>query len=312
MADERTDQDFRHVALLYRGVDEFVELTVPFLRQGLGAGAAVMVATSAEKCGRLSDALGERAGGVEFHDMAEVGRNPATILPMWLDFAGRHPGRPLRGIGEPIWAGRTDAELVECVHHESLLNLAFEDEPDVTLVCPYDEGTLPAEVIAEAHRTHPILEAAGDEWASSDYAPPGSARGPFEGGLKLPPPDAAGFDYAHEDLPRVRRRVADRAVAAGLSSERAMDLALAVHELATNSVQHGGGSGRLTWWEEDGSLVCEVRDAGRISEPMLGRVRPPVGAAGGRGLWLVNQLCDLVQIRSGGDSNRVRVRVGPR
>ena len=91
-----------------------------------------------------------------------------------------------------------------------------------------------------------------------------------------------------------------------------MDLALAVHELAANSVRHGGGAGRLMWWEEDDSFVCEVRDGGVISEPLVGRVRPPEGAHSGRGLWMVNLICDLVQIHSGQGPNRVRVRVGRR
>ena len=80
-------------------------------------------------------------------------------------------------------------------------------------------------------------------------------------------------------------------------------------EVATNSLRHGGGRGTLRVWREDGALVCEVRDAGRLQNPMAGRERPTPERDGGRGLWMVNQLCDLVQLRSFPDGAAVRVHV---
>jgi hypothetical protein len=41
----------------------------------------------------------------------------------------------------------------------------------------------------------------------------------------------------------------------------------------------------------------------------VGRLRPPVDSAGGRGLWLANQLCDLVQVRALDEGNVVRLYV---
>ncbi len=96
----------------------------------------------------------------------------------------------------------------------------------------------------------------------------------------------------------------------GLSVERTRDLMLSVTEVASNSIRHGGGQGTLRVWVEDGALVCEFRDAGVISDPMVGRVRPAVNQIGGCGLWFVHQLCDLVEIRSGpGEGTRVRLHV---
>ena len=92
--------------------------------------------------------------------------------------------------------------------------------------------------------------------------------------------------------------MARRAAAAGLDAARTADLVLAVDEVATNSLRHGGGRGTLRIWQDADALVCEVRDAGRIEDPLAGRVRPPLDRDGGRGLWLVNQLCDLVQLRT--------------
>jgi anti-sigma regulatory factor (Ser/Thr protein kinase) len=88
---------------------------------------------------------------------------------------------------------------------------------------------------------------------------------------------------------------------------RADDLALAVSEVAANSVRHGGGSGVLRIWQDGDTLVCEVRDHGHIDDPLVGRALPEPMAEGQRGLWLVNQLCDLVQLRSLDDGVVVRL-----
>ena len=55
--------------------------------------------------------------------------------------------------------------------------------------------------------------------------------------------------------------------------------------------------------------MCEVRDTGLIAEPLVGRHRPEDGTVGGHGLWLVNQLCDLVQVRSSPTGSVVRVHM---
>jgi anti-sigma regulatory factor (Ser/Thr protein kinase) len=94
-----------------------------------------------------------------------------------------------------------------------------------------------------------------------------------------------------------------------LGADRTEYLVLAVNELATNSVSHGGGRGTLQMWQEDESLVCEVRDRGRIEEPLAGRTRPGPDQLSGRGLWLVNHVCDLVQIRTTPDGTVVRVQL---
>ena len=83
---------------------------------------------------------------------------------------------------------------------------------------------------------------------------------------------------------------------------------LAAHEIATNSVRHGGGRGILRVWREAETVICDVRDSGRIAaQPLVGRVRPQLGATGGWGLWLANQLCDLVQLRELPEGSVVRL-----
>src|SRR4051812_16458022 len=117
---------FRHEAMLYDGPDTFLAGATPFIRDAVAANEPIMVAVGAEKIDLLRSHLGEDAAGVVFADMAEAGANPARIIPAWQDFVDQRSGsgRPMRGIGEPIWADRSADELVECQCHEALLNMA--------------------------------------------------------------------------------------------------------------------------------------------------------------------------------------------
>ena len=100
-----------------------------------------------------------------------------------------------------------------------------------------------------------------------------------------------------------------QAYAAGLGIAVTTDLVLAVHEIVTNSLRHGGGGGRVRVWRGDDELVCEVCDAGHISDPLAGRRRPKADATNGRGLWIANRLADLVQVRSTSAGTIVHVHV---
>ena len=84
-------------------------------------------------------------------------------------------------------------------------------------------------------------------------------------------------------------------------------LELAASELATNSVRHGGGTGTVAMWLDKGAAVLQFTDAGTLLDPLTGRLSPPLDSEGGRGLYLVNQLCDLVQVRSSDRGTTVRV-----
>lgn len=105
----------------------------------------------------------------------------------------------------------------------------------------------------------------------------------------------------------MRELVAERAEEAGLGPELEDALVLAVNEIVTNSIRHGGGSGVIRSWENGSFLVFQVEDGGRIDAPLAGRRQPTPDQSGGRGLWLANQLCDLVQVRTFGDGNVVRI-----
>ena len=307
-----TPPRFSHEVLLYASPREFAERCAAFVREGLDADEPVLVMVTADKIELIRAELGDAAGRVSFADMAEAGRNPGRIISAWADFAAEHLAerRPLRGIGEPIWAGRSADELIECQHHESLLNLAFGDAGGFRLLCPYDTSALPREVIEEAHRSHPLILDGEALRACDRYRAPGAAavaRRP------LAPPRAPSQEvvFGKSELRTVRRFVSREAAEAGLPARRAGDLVVAVNEVTTNSVRHGGGGGLFRIWHDSDAIVCEIRDRGRIEQPLVGRRRPATGAEGGHGLWMANQVCDLVQVRSrrGGTVVRLHMRL---
>jgi anti-sigma regulatory factor (Ser/Thr protein kinase) len=89
------------------------------------------------------------------------------------------------------------------------------------------------------------------------------------------------------------------------------DFVLAVNEILSNSLHHAREAGTLRIWDDPDGLVCEVRDRGRILHPLIGREEPEVGQVGGHGIWLVNLVCDLVQVRSSPDGSTVRMKMSP-
>jgi anti-sigma regulatory factor (Ser/Thr protein kinase) len=295
---------------LYAGEQGFLDGTVPFIRAAVEAQEPILVVVAAEKIQRLRAALNGEGEHVTFADMAQVGANPARIIPAWQDFVEQHPGRRLRGIGEPIDTGRDSVQLVECHRHEALLNVAFADAADFLLLCPYDTEALDPDVIAEAQRTHPHLREGAAARESPGYAGLEAAAAPFAQPLSEPVGDVRELAFDVSQLPELRTFVSERAAAAGMRAARMPDLVLAVTELGANSARHGGGSGRLRMWRDGRHLVCEVGDGGRIVDPLAGRRRPETGQIGGYGLWLANQVCELVQIRTFATGGVVRLHVG--
>jgi anti-sigma regulatory factor (Ser/Thr protein kinase) len=305
---------FRHEALFYDGEDEFLSGTLPFIREGVAAGEPVLIAVGEAKIRLLERRLHGSEGGVRLVDMKRIGRNPARMIPLWREFVDDHSigGRPVRGIGEPVWPGRTEAELIECQRSESLLNKAFADAPAWRLLCPYDSGSLSPAVLEAAQRTHPLIADRGvdrESRESETYLEPTAAPGPFDAPLAEPSTAPDELAFGGDTLTEARRLVYRQAMDAGLAPARTSSLVLAVNELATNSVRHAGGDGTIRVWREADALVCEVRDRGDLASSPLGPGRPEPLQLEGRGLWLVNQVCDLVQIRAVEGGTVVRIRM---
>ncbi|WP_433433196.1 anti-sigma factor RsbA family regulatory protein [Nonomuraea sp. CA-141351] len=289
-------EPFVHPALFYRGDREYVAATTAFVRAGLALGEPVAVAVPAANLALIEAALGDDAKSVQLLDMQEAGRNPGRIIPAVLrDFADRHPGGHVRIIGEPIWAGRTDTEYGAAAQHEALINWSFAGRR-VTILCPYDAVRLAPEVIDEAARTHPVLRDATREWPSADYAPELVVSGH---NLALgEPAEFVSLRFDRTNLSEARSLAAGQAALMGFSGDRLDDIRLTVAELGANSLDHGGGSGTVRIWVEDGRMVCEVSDSGHITDLLAGRRPVDPRHAGSRGLLIVNLLSDLVRVHT--------------
>jgi anti-sigma regulatory factor (Ser/Thr protein kinase) len=300
---------FRHEVRLYAGDAEFVSATLDFVRNGVRAAEPVLVAVGAAKIDSLRSVLGAEAALVQFVDMRTMGRNPNTIIPVWRDFVTTYGagGQAVRGLGEPVWSELRPAGLAEFQHHEALLNLAFSDDPDFFLLCPYDTLALPPEVIDQALSRHPFVDSR-PERIGAQYALEGCLNAAFTEPLPLPPTQGArSLVFTLRDLQAVRAFVRSEAEAFGLPPTKTDDLVLAVDEAAANSIRHARGEGTVRVWAEDGHVVCEVADDGRIRDPLVGRRRPGPAPRTSRGIWLINHLCDLVQIRSTGSGTVLRL-----
>src|SRR5215472_9572014 len=252
--DEPVCAVLRHTAFFYRGQREYAAGIVAFVRAGLAAGEPALLALPGGKPRAIGDRLDDVPGEVAFTDMAELGRNPARIIPEVRAFTDKHPGQRVRFVGEPIWPGRSAAETCEATRHEALIGLAFAQAP-MTILCPYDASGLPGSVLADARRTHqePAASGAtGQTWR--DNLPPGCDR-------PLGPPPAGAEAFAYDtDLASVRRLVTGHARRAGLTGDRTIDLVLAVNEIAANTISHTTSGGVLHVWQTPEEIVCQVHD----------------------------------------------------
>jgi anti-sigma regulatory factor (Ser/Thr protein kinase) len=120
--------------------------------------------------------------------------------------------------------------------------------------------------------------------------------------------DPMSYPYT-TDLAAIRAVVHRYAIQAGLTEARAIDLILAVSEVAANTVKHAKSPGRLTIWYDSREIVCQIHDEGVITDPLAGHRQPSLDAQGGHGLWIVNQVCDQVELLSGETGTTIRLHM---
>ncbi|MGQ5608244.1 MULTISPECIES: sensor histidine kinase [unclassified Streptomyces] len=306
-AEGRVGPSFHHPALFYTTEEDYLRGVAAFVRTEATEGRPVLVAVPSPRLQLLREAIGTGYADVTFVDMGQAGRNPGRILSLLQNFADQHRDRRPSIVGEPIWVGRTPTEVREATRHEALINLAFDGRP-VTILCPYDTA-LPERVLAEAHRTHPVVVAPDGYRHSPRYEDPLAVCRDCDSPLEEPG-DPFVLSFTEQDLAEVRDSAGRWAREAGLSQRRHTDWLLAVNEATGNSVRHGGGQGVLRLWRTANTLIAEVRDRGRLTDPLVGRRRPdPLSPAGGRGVWMMHQLCDLVEMRTPPSGLIVRMHV---
>jgi anti-sigma regulatory factor (Ser/Thr protein kinase) len=291
-----------HEAVLHTSPDELATLLAPRLGAALDAGERVVAVLDDARREALATELGARAQDVEWTAPADVHGVPAfTVAARWARLA-RSAGpvtvvaqhvEDLPGAGPEHWA-RLDLAL----------EVAMPGIP-LTVLCPCPPDGAGLRRVVTTHRR--LVSPAGSR-ASADY------RSPHEAVVEYPPPPPpdlgppdAELAFDVPGLARMRTVAADACVRAGLAGERLGDLVLAVTEVASNSVEHGPGTGVLRTWATSAGVVLEVTDTGRTDIAFPGLTAPPPEGARGRGLWLASELADVLQVWNDDDGTVVRL-----
>ena len=285
MSSQRTT--LRHNALVYWSQDEYLARAVPFLREGIETGEGAIVAHTKPGIAMMREALGRDAVDVTFVDVSAAYTRPARTLAAYHKvYAEQLAHTPtLRAVAD-VQFGPDPAEWDLWTGYEAVFNRSFGHLP-AWVLCSYDANGTPDPIIDGVWRTHPEV-ADGDSWgASSRYEEPDRLL------RRIAPTPAAvvglrslPFGRSVED---VRERLAPELAAEGVSAARALDMLLAVTEVADNAIRHGGGIEDLRIGRAGGRLVCEIVDRGTgFDDPAAGYLAPRDGL--GAGLWVARQL----------------------
>jgi anti-sigma regulatory factor (Ser/Thr protein kinase) len=288
-------ESLSHLAYFYDDERGYLSYLSAFALAGLRNTEPVFVAVPGRKAALLRERLGAESHLLRYGAIAETGRNPARLIPELRAFLDEHHGRRVRVVSEAIWPGRSAAELCEATRHEALMNLAFDSSP-VTIVCPYDAGALAPSVLAGAECTHPAFLRNGQTQSAVGYAGRGVLPAECDEPLPAPPADAQVLAY-ETTLRPARELVASHGATLRMADERITNMVIAAGEITANTLRHTSAGGTFWVWHTGEEIICQVRDQGWIADPLAGRWRrPPEGP--GHGLWVVNQVCDLVEIRT--------------
>lgn len=288
-------QAHTHEALLHEAEREFRQGVAAFVAPALRDGQPLAFLLPRSKLDLVEDLAGEAAVVRRFEPL-QVGRNPGRLLALFERLLDDHPGQQLHCISEPVWPGRDPKETLEVFRHEALVNRALAGRP-IRLLCTYDVRALDRDAVALAERTHPRTVVSGMSTASAAYRP--DIPSECETELPTPPHDARTYEVCRERLALLREAVRRFARCAGSSEEALHNVETVASELAGNALEHGGSPRRLRLWRAGGTLVCQVESRGEISDPLAGRRRPEPSPGAGLGLFIVHQLSDLVEVRTG-------------
>jgi anti-sigma regulatory factor (Ser/Thr protein kinase) len=286
-----SDTALRHHAFVYESDDEYAARCVEFLRDGLEAGEACIVAHARDGLAVMREALGPDAAGVAFVDVSTVYSRPAHALATYHRTFVEHlrAAPTVRAVAE-MQVGPTLEDWDRWAGYEALTNVSYAHLP-VWVVCTYGANRVPDAVIESVLQTHP--EVLGEDWQASDHFEDPSAvlRRTTPAPKELP--NLRSFSPG-KDLETFREHLASEIAAQRVPEARALDMLVAATEIAANALQHGGGIKEARAGRASGRFVCEVVDRGAgFDDPTAGYVAPRDGI--GNGLWVARQLAWSVE-----------------
>ncbi|GAA2537661.1 anti-sigma factor RsbA family regulatory protein [Pseudonocardia hydrocarbonoxydans] len=301
----------QHAAGFHSSPDHLVGQLLPLARAALGRGEAVALALAPDTETALRDALGTADGLHPLGPPAEAGsgQTVAVARARELRELTRTAG-PVSVLGEH----RSDLDGPDgsfWTEFDAAVNVALAELP-VRMTCFFPEMPLHLCVLDGARDNHPQLLVDGEVRPNPRHRAPRDvlAAYPVAPPVLLGVPDLT-VAFQSWELQEVRRAVRDIAGAAGFTDDRVEDVVLAVNEVATNAVEHGGPHAELHVWATGGGLVCEVHDTGALADPLPGMASPHPSEPRGRGLWISRQVCDLLHVWSDDRGTHVRVRAAP-
>ena len=309
--DTAPQRGHRHDLFLSDSEADVPAVAVPFLRAALDAGDLAVIATSDRLARDLADELGpDDQLLVMAHSDVYRSRTPAALTAFRkLADEQAAEGHRVRVVGETQF-GPTPRHWVEWERYEAIVNEALRGR-SLWGLCVFDTSRLADEVVAAGLRTHPYLVDAQQRWPNPDYQQPAD----FLRALPVPDeplertePLLAVDDVS--DFIGLRHTVGRLLGSLGGSPDLVEDLHLAIDEMSSNAVRHGGPPVALRLWASPDRVVCRIKDSGPGMDDPFAGYGPAHGAdlsRGGMGLWLARQLCDHVDVLDEGAGLTVRL-----
>jgi anti-sigma regulatory factor (Ser/Thr protein kinase) len=303
-----------HDALLYDSPGQLVEVAAPFLLEGLAAGDAAVIATGAG----TADLLREAVGGHPDVHVLERGdvyraRTPAAITTFrqLAELRTSEGARRVRVVGE-VDFGPTERDWLEWQRYEAVVNDALAGWP-LWGLCVFDTQRLPEPLLAAALQTHSRLASARGHEENPAFTEPAE----YLRALPMPEePLEATVPRLHAshvaDFASLRRALATELAGVPADGDLLQDFLLAVDEMTSNALRHGGRPIDLRLWIGTDRIVCTIGDRGTGWDDPFAGYGPAHGedlSRGGMGLWLARQLCDHVDITTGPSGALVRLTV---
>jgi anti-sigma regulatory factor (Ser/Thr protein kinase) len=301
-----------HDALLYDSTDELAATAVPFLKDGLAAGDAAVIATSTPTAALLTEAIdADPRVHVLARSDAYRARTPAAIVTFrrLAEQLSTDSSRRVRVVGE-VDFGRTERDWLEWQRYEAVINHALAAWP-LWGLCVYDNQRLPEQVLESAIRTHPNLVT--PHWRGTNPLFGDPAR--YLRSLPVPrepledtPPRYEDTDVS--DYIGLRHAVAAELATVDAPHDLIEDFLIAIDEMTSNALRHGRAPVSLRLWISSDRLICSISDHGTGWDDPFAGYGPAHGenlSHGGMGLWLARQLCDHVDIRRGEHGASVRL-----
>jgi anti-sigma regulatory factor (Ser/Thr protein kinase) len=301
---------FVHQAVVYDTPQTLARIVGPVVQGALDRGESPIVVLDATNADAVRAEIDE-PDRLDVADPDDVYTRPWRTFAAYVDtvLTRASAGDPILVVGEPPFATCDADDASDWLRVESALNIALDDV-DGLMICPYRRATAGDAVMDGMVRVHPELRQLDACATSHGYVAPTDYLHESRHAIlpELGEPDRE-LPFDASNLRAIHQAVSREAALAGLDATRVPELAVAVSELATNSVEHGGGHGTLRIWTRAQDLVCEIEDSGTLGESLLGMLPPDPVDPTGRGLWIARQFSDSLAIvdRPGGTVTRMRI-----